>query len=106
MPAKDLIDAELAALEKIAIQRGSALGTSGSYPITIERVKVWAQTLEQKGLALVPVSALVVADKAATKPTHAAPTASKPTPHGKAAARANHAKQDAHDGNEKPGPHP
>lgn len=106
-PAKDAIDAELAALEKVAIQRGSALGVSGAYPVTIERVKAWSLTLEQKGLALVPVSALVVADKTSpAKAVHAPSSSSKPASHGKATVKSSRDKPAAHDEHEKPGPHP
>ena len=98
MPAKDAIDLELAALEKTAIQKGSALGVASAYPVTIERVKSWVLGLEQRGLALVPASVLVVADKVApAMPKHAPTAPHKPVAHGKPA---------ANDPHEKPGPHP
>ncbi|GAN77512.1 divergent polysaccharide deacetylase family protein [Acidisphaera rubrifaciens] len=54
------IDAKLAALERIARDRGSALGLAGVLrPLTVARVEAWADTLQARGLALAPVSALV-----------------------------------------------
>ena len=56
------IDARLFELERIAKSTGSAVGMGLPYPVTIERLAVWAQTLEAKGLVLVPVSALAMAN--------------------------------------------
>ncbi len=53
------IDQALAELEGIARKRGGAVGTGSGYPATIERVAAWAATLDGKGLALAPLSALV-----------------------------------------------
>ncbi len=56
------IEAKLAALERLAHDRGSALGLAGlPRPVTIERLAAWAATLAGRGFALVPVSALVTA---------------------------------------------
>ncbi len=52
------IDARLFELERIAKSSGSAVGIGFPYPVTIERLAAWAQSLDEKGLALVPVSAL------------------------------------------------
>ncbi len=61
-PARAEIEAKLLALERIARERGSAVGLVGPpRPVTIERIAAWAQTLEGKGIVLVPVSALVPA---------------------------------------------
>jgi len=49
-------------LERIAKSAGSAVGMGLPYPVTIERLAVWAETLEAKGLVLVPVSALAMAN--------------------------------------------
>ncbi|GLQ07873.1 divergent polysaccharide deacetylase family protein [Sneathiella chinensis] len=53
------IDARLADLERIARYTGTAIGIGYPYPVTLERLQVWAQTLSRKGFALVPVSAAV-----------------------------------------------
>jgi len=55
------IDARLAQLEQLAITRGSALGlVDDPAPMTIERLVPWAASLAQRGIALVPASALVI----------------------------------------------
>ncbi len=98
MPARDAIEKELAQLEALALQRGRAVGIAAAYPITVERLKAWALGLEQKGIALVPVSALVVIKKPVEVPKVSTPPA-----------RAHH-KETVADGHEsepvKPGPHP
>ena len=58
-PAADHIDAKLAELEKRALTEGKALGVGFSYPVTIDRVAVWAAQLDGKGIALAPASALL-----------------------------------------------
>ena len=57
--ARSEIDQRLDELERIAREGGYALGIGSPYPVTIERVVLWAQELESKGIALAPVSALV-----------------------------------------------
>lgn len=56
--SRESIDQRLAELETTARQKGAALGIGYAYPATIERVAAWAKTLEEKGLALAPASAL------------------------------------------------
>ena len=56
------IDARLYELERIAKSAGSAVGMGVPYPVTIERLAAWVRTLEAKGLVLVPVSALALAN--------------------------------------------
>ena len=54
------IEAKLATLERMARERGSALGLAGQLrPVTIERIAAWARDVEARGYELVPVSALV-----------------------------------------------
>lgn len=61
-PAAEAIDAKLAELDKIALEKGRALGLAGAVrPVTLERIAIWANQLPSKGLALAPVSALTVA---------------------------------------------
>lgn len=52
------IDQQLAALEAGALQRGQALGSGFAYPVTLQRVAAWANTVEQKGYQLAPASAM------------------------------------------------
>ena len=53
------IAAELMELETIARQHGGAIGAGFAFPVTIEAASLWIDTLEEKGLVLAPVSALV-----------------------------------------------
>jgi polysaccharide deacetylase 2 family uncharacterized protein YibQ len=50
------IDAALVKLEAIAAEKGVAVATAGSLPVTIERISRWTKTLEARGIRLVPVS--------------------------------------------------
>jgi polysaccharide deacetylase 2 family uncharacterized protein YibQ len=52
------IQAQLAGLETTAKTRGSALGTSFAYPVTLAVALRWTQSLDAKGLQLAPASAL------------------------------------------------
>lgn len=54
------IEGKLAALERMAREKGSALGFAGPLrPVTIERLAAWAKGLDDKGITLIPVSALI-----------------------------------------------
>jgi len=53
------ISAALTRLESLARTSGSALGTAAALPQSIEQIARWSQSLEARGIALVPVSALV-----------------------------------------------
>jgi hypothetical protein len=63
--SRDEIEARLHRLEDLARKTGSAIGTGFNYPVTIERVRDWSETLERRGLVLAPVSALLATSKAA-----------------------------------------
>jgi polysaccharide deacetylase 2 family uncharacterized protein YibQ len=56
--SRDAIDQRLAQLEQVARQTGVAVGLGEVYPVTIERLAQWIPTLERKGIALAPVSAI------------------------------------------------
>ncbi len=58
-PTREAIDAALAGLEASAKKRGAAIGVAGALPNTVDRVATWIASLDEKGIALVPVSALV-----------------------------------------------
>lgn len=53
------IDKRLADLERIARFTGTAIGIGYPYPVTMERISVWARSLNRKGLVLAPISAVV-----------------------------------------------
>lgn len=57
--ARSAIDARLAEIEQIARRKGVAVAIGYPFPVTIERLDAWAQTLEGKGIVLVPISAIV-----------------------------------------------
>jgi uncharacterized protein len=54
------IDDALAGLEAEALAGGSALGGVQGDPVSLERLRVWAATLDEKGLVLAPVSAVLI----------------------------------------------
>lgn len=59
-PSRADIEGKLAALERMAREKGSALGFAGPLrPVTIERIAAWSRGLGDKGFALVPASALI-----------------------------------------------
>jgi hypothetical protein len=54
------IDRRLAELEQMARARGTALGLAGApTPVLVEAIAAWAAGLDQRGLVLAPVSALI-----------------------------------------------
>jgi len=57
------IDRRLSDLETQARANGSAVGSAFLYPVTIARLADWAKGLQARGFVLVPVSAIVNAQK-------------------------------------------
>jgi polysaccharide deacetylase 2 family uncharacterized protein YibQ len=57
-PNREAIDRQLSDLEQKARQSGAAFGTGFCYPVTLERIALWAKTLADKGIALAPVTAI------------------------------------------------
>jgi hypothetical protein len=57
------IDAALARLEKLAREKGSAVGYGAALPVTVERISRWAKAAEARGVTLVPISALVTSPR-------------------------------------------
>jgi len=53
------IAAEFMELETLARTHGGAIGAGFAFPVTIEAASLWIDTLDEKGLVLAPVSALV-----------------------------------------------
>ena len=63
-------EAKLAELERIARDRGSAIGLVGRLrPSMLDRIAVWARDLEARGVMLTPVSALAVTAPATASAT-------------------------------------
>ena len=54
-----LIDQALAKLEQLARAQDGAIGVATALPISVDRIARWASSLEARGIALVPVSALL-----------------------------------------------
>ncbi|HEX9462528.1 MAG TPA: divergent polysaccharide deacetylase family protein [Alphaproteobacteria bacterium] len=57
--ARAAIDAMLADVEKVARETGNAVAMGQPYPVTFERLAAWLPTLEGKGIALAPITALL-----------------------------------------------
>jgi uncharacterized protein len=73
-PVRVVIDKKLSDLEDLAKHGGAALGVAHPYPVVMERIAVWAQTLGDHGIVLAPVSAIIDRSKiAAAKPVEATP---------------------------------
>jgi uncharacterized protein len=53
------IEEALTRLEAMARANGSALGVATALPMSVEHISRWARSLEARGLALTPVSAIV-----------------------------------------------
>ena len=62
VPTPAEIDRTLLRLERMARERGTAIGSAGVLPVTIDRIARWARGLEARGIRLVPITA--VASKA------------------------------------------
>ncbi len=58
VPKANEIDLVLARLEATARERGGAVGSASALPVSIDRLASWARGAEERGIALVPVSAL------------------------------------------------
>lgn len=57
------IDHRLSDLETAARSKGSAVGAGFLYPVTVERIAVWAKGLAGRGLVLAPISTIVSTPK-------------------------------------------
>jgi polysaccharide deacetylase 2 family uncharacterized protein YibQ len=57
------IDRALARLESLAKERGFAVGTASSLPISIERISTWAKSLDSRGIMLVPLTTAILKSK-------------------------------------------
>ncbi len=74
------IERKLAQLERIARERGTALGYAGEpSPVLVERVATWGGSIEGRGVVLAPVSALIRAPTANADGSAAA-AAPRPAP--------------------------
>lgn len=60
-PKPQNIDANLARLESLALDKGTAVAVATALPVTIERLATWTRTLEARGIEIVPISAMALA---------------------------------------------
>lgn len=51
------IDAQLLELEGLAREKGIAIGVASAFPITVKRLKRWAESAERRGIKIIPISA-------------------------------------------------
>jgi len=63
VPTAAEIDRALAKLEDLAKDRGTAVGIASALPISIERIGLWAKTLESRGIMLVPLTTTMLKSK-------------------------------------------
>src|ERR1700744_4629796 len=63
VPTAVEIDHALANLENMARERGVAVGVASALPVSIERIGVWAKTLENHGIMLVPLTTAMLKSK-------------------------------------------
>lgn len=64
VPRPEAIDGALARLEATARSNGFAVGSATGLPITLDRIDVWSRGLEARGIALVPLSAMALRQRA------------------------------------------
>lgn len=57
--SREAIDARLVQVERIATKNGFAIATGRPYPVTLERIAKWVNTIEQEGYQLVPITAVI-----------------------------------------------
>jgi len=62
-PTSVEIDKALARLEDLAKQRGLAIGMASALPVSIDRIGIWAKTLESRGVMLVPLTTAMLKSK-------------------------------------------
>jgi uncharacterized protein len=63
VPTSVEIDRALAKLESLARDHGTAVGMAAALPISIERIGIWAKTLESHGIMLVPLTTVMLKSK-------------------------------------------
>ena len=56
VPSHDAIDKRLGELEVIAERRGFAVGLAAPYPVSIERLRAWTASLDERGFVLSPLT--------------------------------------------------
>ena len=57
------INARLSEMERLALEHGFSVALGQPYPVTIERVRDWSNSLADRGYALVPITTLAGAER-------------------------------------------
>ena len=63
VPTSAHIDKALAKLEALAREHGGAVGVASALPASIERITQWAKGAEDRGIVLVPITAVAIKPK-------------------------------------------
>lgn len=58
-PTREAIDQRLAELERLARETGTAVAIARPLALSFERLSIWSTTLETKGIALAPITAVL-----------------------------------------------
>lgn len=61
-PTDEGIALQLLEIERIALEKGQAIAATDAYPFALTRLANWVQSLEAKGLVLVPISVQMIND--------------------------------------------
>lgn len=85
-PFRAAIDARLDYAERLARYQGSAVASLTAKPVSFERLVLWLEQAQKKGIALAPVSGVLIRSDAAAEP--ATVTAKPPAPEAPAGAKA------------------
>lgn len=57
--SRSVIDSGLSAVERTALAEGEAIAVARPYPVSLERLQAWSEHLQERGLQLAPLSALL-----------------------------------------------
>ena len=63
VPTPAAIERSLTRLEALARERGIAVGVAAASPASIDRIALWAKALDQRGVSLVPITAVTIKPK-------------------------------------------
>ncbi len=74
-PFRAAVDARLDYAERIAKYQGSAVASLGAKPVSFERLVLWLEQAQKKGVQIAPISEVLIRSEASSAP--AAPAAAK-----------------------------
>ncbi len=76
-PFRAAVDARLDYAERLAKYQGSAVAAVGAKPVSFERLVLWLEQAQKKGVQLAPISEVLIRSEAANAPAPAAPAKGK-----------------------------